>query len=126
MPRVTWSAQANIELVTTVSDPAVRAQLKANAKVALHRVHAGTADEGADDGIMWRRGITAEECQIRPGWRWEQPDDGAQAWDYFLIYRPMGPSWFEVLGVRSTRQIASWELMYRLVGHTAPLVSRSA
>lgn len=126
MPRVTWSAQAKIELVATVSDPTVRAQIKANAKVALHHVQADTADEGADDGVMWRRGITDDECRIRAGWRWEQPDNGTQAWDYFLIYRALGPSWFEVLGVRSTRQIANWELMYRLVGRTAPVASRSA
>ena len=129
MPQVTWLARAEADLRAIVSNPAVRDQLRCNAEEILHDIPPRTcpADEGADDGIMWHRGITHEqERQIEAGWLAEQADDGAQACDYFLIYRSLNPAGFEVLAVRSTGQIASWEQMYRVVGYAAYRASRSA
>lgn len=126
MPRVTWSAQAAAELEGLVPAAAVRDQIRNHAEAALRCVTACTAHEGAEDGIMWRRAITREqEHQMRAGWLAE-PDGGeARAWDYFLFYR-LTPAGFEVVAVRSIRQIASRELMYRIFGHAAGQVARSA
>ena len=60
MPKVTWTAQAEAELKALVSDPAVREQLKLHAEATLHYIPHPTAypaDEGAEDGIMWHRGV---------------------------------------------------------------------
>ena len=120
MPRVTWLAQAEAELEALVPDPALREQLKQNAEVTLHRVATCTPHEGAEDGIMWHRGITHEqERQIEAGSLLEADDDGTRCWDYFLFYRPLDSAGFEVLGVRSNSQIASWELMYEIFRYTA-------
>jgi hypothetical protein len=113
MPRVTWSAQAEAELEAFVPDPAVRDQLKRNAEATLHDVATCTPDEGVEDGIMWHRGITHEqERWIEAGSLLEADDGGTRCWDYFLLYRPLDSAGFEVVGVRSNNQIASWELMY--------------
>jgi hypothetical protein len=120
MPRVTWLAQAEAELEALVPDPAVREQLKQNAEATLHHVVTCTPDEGAEDGIMWRRGITHEqERQIEAGSLPDADDDGTRCWDYILVYRPVDPAGFEVLGVRSNSQIASWDLMYGIFRYTA-------
>jgi len=129
MPQVTWSARAEADLRVVVTNPAVRDQLRDNAAKILQdappRVY--PADEYTDDEIMWHRGITnGQERQIEAGWLPEEADDGAQAWDYFLIYRSLNPAGFEVLAVRSTGQIAGWEQMYRVVGHSVYPVSCSA
>ena len=39
--------------------------------------------------------------------------------DYFLVYRPLDSATFEVLAVRSNRQIASREQMYGIFGYAA-------
>jgi len=106
----------------------VRDQIRQHAKATLHHVTACTAHEGAEDGLMWRRAITHEqERQIEAGWLPEADDDGAQAWDYFLFYRPLETAGFEVVAVRDTRQLASREALYRRIfGHVAALMPRSA
>lgn len=126
MPRVTWSAQAEAELDALVADPAVRDQLRRHAAATLHYVVACSADEGAEDGIMWRRGISDEQERKMNGGRLPDDDDGTRAWDYFLLYRPLNPGAFEVLGVRSNRQIAAWELLYRIFEYAVGPVARSA
>ena len=63
---------------------------------------------------MWRRGITyEEEREIETGSLWGKDDDGAQPWDYFLLYRPVAPEQFEVQGVVSTHEIASLSIQMR-------------
>ena len=120
MPRVTWTAQAEAELEALVSDPAVREQLKQHAEATLHHVATCTPHEGAEDGIMWHRGITHEqERQIEAGSLLEADDDGTRCWNYFLFYRPLDSARFEVVGVRSNNQIASRELIYGIFGYTA-------
>jgi hypothetical protein len=120
MPRVSWSDQAEAELEALVPDPAVRDQLKHNAEATLHHVTTYAPHEGVEDGIMWRRGITrGQERQIEAGSLLEADDDGTRCWDYFLFYRPLDSAGFEVVGVRSNSQIASWELMYGIFGYTA-------
>jgi len=120
MSRVTWLAQAEAELEALVPDPAVRDQLRRNAEATLHHVATCTPHEGAEDGIMWHRGITHEqERQIEAGSLPEADDDGTRCWDYFLFYRPLDSAGFEVVGVRSNSQIASWELMYGIFGYIA-------
>jgi hypothetical protein len=127
MPRVTWSAQAEAELDALVADPAVRDQLRRHAAATLHYVVACSADEGAEDGIMWRRGISDEQKRkMNEGRLPDDDDDGTRAWDYFLLYRPLNPGAFEVLGVRSNRQIAAWELLYRIFEYAVGPVARSA
>lgn len=119
MPRVTWSAQARAELEALVPDPAVREQLKQHAETTLHHVAICTPHEGAEDGIMWHRGITHEqERQIEAGSLLEA-DDGTRCWDYFLFYRPLDSAGYEVVGVRSNNQVASWALMYVTFRYTA-------
>ena len=120
MPRVTWSVPAKAELEVLVPDPAVREQLLQHAEATLHHVTTCTADEGVEEnGIMWRRGITHEqERQIKAGSLLEA-DDGTRCWDYFLVYRPLDSATFEVLAVRSNRQIASREQMYGIFGYAA-------
>ena len=79
----------------------------------MHHVATCTPDEGAEDGIMWHRGITHEqERQIEAGSLLDADDDGTRCWDYFVLYRPLDPAGYEVVGVRSNSQIASWDLMY--------------
>ena len=126
MPRVTWSAQAEAELEDLVPASVVRNQIRKHAEAALRCVTACTAHEGAEDGIMWRRAITREqEHRMKAGWLAEADGGEARAWDYFLLYR-LTPAGFEVLAVRSIRQIAGWELMYRIFRRVAGQVARSA
>jgi hypothetical protein len=115
MPKVTWTAQAEAELKALVSDPAVREQLKRNAEEILHYIPHPTvypADEGAEDGIMWHRGVAHGRYTEQ-----EEQDNGPQ--NYFLFYRPLDSARFEVVGVRSNNQIARRELMYGIFGYTA-------
>lgn len=127
MPGVTWLAQAEAELDALVADPAVRDQLRKHAEATLRYVVACTAHEGAEDGIMWRRGISHEqEREMETGSLPDDDDDGTRAWDYFLLYRPLSSGEFEVLGVCSNRQIAARELMYRIFEYAVGSVTRSA
>ena len=115
--RVSWSDQAEAELEALVPDPAVREQLKRNAEATLHHVVTYTPHEGAEDGIMWHRGITHEqERQIETG-SLPEDDDGTQCWDYFLFYRPLDSAGFEVIGLRSTHQIAALEEIAARASH---------
>jgi hypothetical protein len=119
MPRALWSEQAEAELEALVPDLAVKVRLRKNTETALHHVTACTADEGAEGEIMWRRGITEEQRrQLDAGW-FDDVDDGAQPWDYFVFYRAAPAAAFEVLAVRSIRQVAAWELRYGLLGRYA-------
>ena len=113
MPAATWSAQAEAELAALVPDPAVRAQLRKHAAEGLRYVVTCTVHEGAEDGIMWRRGITEQQRrQLDAGWLEDDDDDGTRPWDYFLLYRPLAPAAFEVLAIRSIRQIAARALAH--------------
>jgi hypothetical protein len=106
MGKVSWSAQAEADLQGIA--PAVADQLRRHAEETLHYVRTSTAHEGVAEGIMWRRGISyEEEREIETGSLWGEDDDGAQPWDYFLFYRPVGSEQFQVLAVVSTHQIAS-------------------
>ena len=105
---VLWSDDAEADLEDI--NPIVREQLRRNAEVTLTDIRACTGKVRVDNReIMWHRGITHEQEREAEG-HWEEgEDDGAQAWDYyFLFYQRPNPAEFEVLGVRSTRQIASW------------------
>lgn len=110
MADVSWSPEAEADLEVLVADPAVRNQLRRNARRILHvisPVTADRADEGFNGEIMWHRGSTSED-QSRP-----ERADGPQ--NYFLFYRrqPDNDLGFEVLAVRSINQIASrWEQMH--------------
>jgi|SRR5271166_3292087 len=111
MGEVWWSDQAESDLESI--DLAVRDEIRRNAEKILHQNPPCPypADEDADDaGVMWRCCTNHEqERQIEAGWLPEEADDGAQAWDYFLIYRSLNPGpGFEVLAVRSIQQIANW------------------
>lgn len=102
---VSWSDEAEADLENI--NPIVRDQLRRNAEVTLPDIRACTGKERTSYGeIMWHRGVTHEQEREAEG-RWEGDDDGAQACDYYLIYRRRNSAEFEVLRVRSTRQIAS-------------------
>jgi hypothetical protein len=117
MIRAIWSRQGEAELEALVPDLAMRATLRKNVEAALHHVTARTAHEGAEGGIMWRRAITEEQRRtLEAGWLRDNDDDGARAWDYFVLYRPLPAAAFEVLAVRSTRQLAAWELRDGVLG----------
>jgi hypothetical protein len=101
---VSWSDEAETDLENV--NPIVKDQLRRNAEVTLPDIRACTGKvRVGNDTIMWHRGITHEQ-EREAEWLWED-DDGAQAWDYFLFYRRRNLTEFEVLGVRSTRQMAS-------------------
>lgn len=121
MPQVTWSAQAGAELEALVPDVAMRERIRRHAEAALRCVVSSTDSEGAEDGIRWRRAIAREQERLLS----EADDDGAQPWDYFLLYEETAVG-FEIMGVRSTRQIANREVWYRIFGHFAGPVARSA
>lgn len=105
---VSWSDKAEADLENI--NPIVRDQIRRNAEVTLPDIQACTGRVRVGNGdIMWHRGITHEQ-EGEAEWLWEEDDDGAQAWDYYLFYRRRNPTEFEVLGVRSTRQMASWML----------------
>jgi hypothetical protein len=107
MVRVRWSAEAKTDL-ETISSAAVRDQLRNNAGEFLHLISphsADPADEGVDGEVMWHRADGHGRFTRRP--------EGPQ--DYFLIYAKCDPPGFEdpeedlefeVLAVRSVRQVA--------------------
>lgn len=108
--RVRWSADAERDLATVVTSPAVRGQLTGNVAEILHDIlperhfHCVEAgDAGSAGEIMWHRGVD-HEYELLP-----DQDDGAE--EYFLIYRRFGSGpGFEVLAVRSIYHVASrWE-----------------
>jgi hypothetical protein len=106
MERVSWSDQAEADLQSI--DSAVRGQLRRNAEEMLDHIPPNTAhpaDEGANGGIMWHRGIG-------DGGSTDQ-DNGPQ--NYFLLYRKRNPApGFEILAVCSIHQMASmWAQMTR-------------
>jgi hypothetical protein len=105
MVRVRWSDEAEADLAA-ISPAAVRDQLRNNAERILHHPispDADPEDEGiVDDGTMWHRadghGRFAGGCE-----------------DYFLFYAKCDPPTFddpeedpefEILAIRSVRQIA--------------------
>jgi len=100
---VSWSDEAEADLENI--NPIVKDRLRRNAEEILPDIRACTGKvRVGNDEIMWHRAIThAQEA----GWLSEEDDDGTQAWDYFLVYRRRSPTEFEVLAVRSTRQVAS-------------------
>jgi hypothetical protein len=105
MGRASWSDQAEADLQSI--DSAVRDQLRRNAE-ELQDIPPNTADpadEGANGGIMWRRGIGDG--------RSTEQDNGPQ--NYFLLYRKQNPApGFEILAVCSIHQMASmWAQMTR-------------
>jgi hypothetical protein len=101
---VLWSGEAEADLENI--NPTVKDRLRRNAEEILPDIRACTGKDGVgNDEIMWHRAITHDQ---EAGWFWEEEDDGTQAWDYFLFYRRRSPTEFEVLAVRSTRQMASW------------------
>ena len=83
-------------------DPLVVDQLKQNAEELLHDIPPlKHEDEGVRDGIMWHRGAVGE-------WLEEQ-SDGPQ--NYFLFYlKSQSGHDFEILAVRSLRQVSAWWL----------------
>ena len=97
MLKVSWDkAESDLDSV----DPAVVIQLKQNAEEILHDIPPWVypADEGSYDGIMWHRGEAHARLEDQP--------DGPQ--NYFLFYAKSGPDQeFEVLAVRSVRQVSS-------------------
>lgn len=108
--RVRWSDEAEQNLATVVTAPAVRSRLRSNAEEILHDilperyyycVEAGDAGFAGDG--MWHRGV-AHEYEMLP-----EQDDGAE--NYFLLYRRLNSSLeFEVVAVCSIYQVASrWE-----------------
>jgi hypothetical protein len=114
--RVSWSDRARSDLMNVVKDPALIDQLRDNAEVTLHDVETaalgeGVQDEGVQDGTMWHRGFTHEqERQIKDGQLLDSESASPKVWDFFLFYRRPTWAWveFEVLGVRSIGQVASW------------------
>jgi hypothetical protein len=109
--RVSWSEQAESDLESLVANPAVRAQIKHIAEEILHDIPPRTCpDDGSAHGIMWHRCITweqkrqLEEAELEE----EQLKDTTDGpWNYFLMYTKGNSAKFEVLGVRSTHQMAS-------------------
>lgn len=108
MVRVRWSDEAEADL-ETINPDAVRDQLRNNAGEILHLISprsADPADEGAEGEIMWHRADGHGRFTGQP--------EGPQ--DYFLFYCRSDPREFEdpeedlefeVLAVRSIRQVAS-------------------
>ncbi len=135
MGEVSWSEQAESDLERLVANPVVRAQIKHIAEEILHDIPPRTCpDDGSAHGIMWHRCITweqkrqleeaeleeeqpqLEEAELEE----EQPhekqlkDTTDGPWNYFLMYTKGNSAKFEVLGVRSTHQMASmWVQMDR-------------
>ena len=110
MPQVIWSAQARADLKDLVADPVVRAQIERIAEEILHDTRPGhPADHGVEGAVEWRRCITRQhESQLEKE-RLEDTTSGP--WNFFLLFTRRSPAEAEVLGVCSTRQIASLELV---------------
>ena len=143
MGKVSWSEQAESDLESLVANPAVRAQIKHIAEEILHDIPPRTCpDDGSAHGIMWHRCITREqkrqleeaeleeaeleEAELEEAELEEAELEEAQLhekqlrdttdgpWNYFLMYTKGNSAKFEVLGVRSTHQMASmWVQMDR-------------
>ncbi len=128
MGKVSWSEQAESDLESLVVNPAVRAQIKHIAEEILHDIPPRTCpDDGSADGIMWHRCITREqkrqleeaeleEAELEEAQLHEKQlrDTTDGPWNYFLMYTKGNSAKFEVLGVRSTHQMASmWVQMDR-------------
>jgi hypothetical protein len=136
--KVSWSEQAESDLESLVANPAVRAQIKHIAEEILHDIPPRTcSDDGSTDGIMWHRCIAREqkrqleeaeleEAELEEAELEEAELEEAQLhekqlrdttdgpWNYFLMYTKGNSAKFEVLGVRSTHQMASmWVQMDR-------------
>ena len=129
MGEVSWSEQAESDLKSLVANPVVRAQIKHIAEEILHDIPPRTcADDGSAYGIMWHRCITREqkrqleeaeleeaeleEAELEADLEEAQPhekqlkDTTDGPWNYFLMYTKGNSAKFEVLGVRSTHQMA--------------------
>jgi hypothetical protein len=136
--KVSWSEQAESDLESLVANPAVRAQIKHIAEEIMHDIPPRTCpDDGSAHGIMWHRCITLkqkrqlEEAELEEAEPEEAEPEEAEPeeeqlhetqlrdtadgpWNYFLMYRKGHSAKFEVLGVRSTHQMASmWVQMDR-------------
>lgn len=110
MPQVIWSAQARADLKDLVADPVVRAQIERIAEEILNDTRPGhPADHGVEGAVEWRRCITRQhESQLDQ----EQLEDTTGGpWNFFLLFTRRSPEEAEVLGVCSTRQVASLELV---------------
>jgi hypothetical protein len=106
MLNVSWDrAESDLDSV----DPAVVVQLKHNAEEILHDIPPWEYpdDEGACDGIMWHRGEAHE--------RLDEQSDGPQ--NYFLFYKNGSEQKFEILAVRSIRQISNKWLWMTMDGY---------
>lgn len=107
MVRVRWSKEAELDL-ETISSTVLRGQLRNHAEEVLHLISphsADPADEGVEGELMWHRADGHGRFMRQP--------KGPQ--DYFLIYSRCGfpgaedpgeDLEFEVLAVRSVRQVA--------------------
>jgi hypothetical protein len=110
MPQVIWSAQARADLKDLVADPVVRAQIERIAEEILHDTRLGhPADHGVEGAVEWRRCITRQHESQLDKERLEDTTSGP--WNFFLLFTRRSPAEAEVLGVCSTRQIASLELV---------------
>lgn len=116
MGEVSWSEQAESDLESLVANPVVRAQIKHIAEEILHDIPPRTCpDDGSARGIMWHRCITweqkrqLEEAELQEAQPHEKQlkDTTDGPWNYFLMYTKGNSAKFEVLGVRSTHQMAS-------------------
>ena len=121
MGKVSWSEQAESDLESLVANPAVRAQIKNIVEEILHDIPPRTCpDDGSAHGIMWHRCITGkqkrqlEEAELEEAELEEEQLEEEQLrdttdgpWNYFLMYTKGHSANFEVLGVRSTHQMAS-------------------
>ena len=71
MPRLSWSRNAENDLLHVVKTPALIEQLRDNATATLHDTQDACPDdpdEGAASGIMWHRGFTHDQQrQIKEG-----------------------------------------------------------
>jgi hypothetical protein len=98
-----WSDKAETDLESI--NPIVKDQLRRNAEVTLSDIMLCRARSTSAMARSLASRITHEQ-EREAEWLWWEDDDGAQVWDYVLFYRRRSPTEFEVLGVRSTRQIA--------------------
>ena len=114
--RVIWSLQARIDLELVVEEPAVREILPEIAENILREIEgrgagehvskALAADEGRDGEVMWIRACTRAD-RSQADRESENTEDNSA--NYRLLFRKAaGPAEFEVLAVRSLRQIAEW------------------
>ena len=116
--RVIWCRQASIDLELVVEDPAVREILPAIAESILCEIEdrgAGeqvskelAADKGRVGEIMWIRACMPAQRSHTDG----EPEDAEDSLAKYILFfrKAAGPTEFEVLAVRSNRQVAGrWE-----------------